>query len=567
MDVRKRALAAALAVFAFAAAPAGAAPGDLDPTFSNDGRVSTLTSPDTFVPRAVAVQPDGRIVVAGYSCDTGTCGLTGDSSFRVVRYTADGGLDTDFGMGGMVTTALGAGRSQAYDVLVRPDGRILVGGVASMDQSDPGSFALVRYLPDGRIDTGFGTGGHVLMRIGHGFDAISDLVTGWGGRVVALGQAQDDGRDHFALARFDDDGEPDHTFNSGGSVIVPASAPYAYAAGGAMLPDGRIVAVGASGRSSAVENLRFSGAVVGFSGNAAPPWLRPVGATYSYGNAAVALPDGRGILSAGVATERSGHPGMALVRTSADGALDRSWDGDGTALVRARDGSVATDVVLEPGGRAVAAGHSSAGQNHAFMLARFDGSGALDRGFGRQGVVLTDFPGSTMARATALARQADGKLVVAGIACSSGSGPQCGGGTARLALARYQGGDAAPPGPPPANATLPGTGASPRTAAFVTLPSRLVARHGKVKVRVRCLQATRCRGKLSLRRLRMSRSSLLIGSRTISVRGRRAATFTVKLRRKRLGSGRRLRVRLELAGRDATGATRKVTRNVALRRA
>jgi uncharacterized delta-60 repeat protein len=157
MDVRRRLLAAALAALALTAAPAAAAPGDLDPSFSNDGRVSTLTSPDTFVARAVAVQPDGRIVVAGYSCDIGTCGPTGDSSFRLVRYTADGGLDTDFGMGGMVTTPIGAGRSQAYDVLVRSDGRIVVGGVASVDTADPGSFALARYLPDGEPDGDFGS--------------------------------------------------------------------------------------------------------------------------------------------------------------------------------------------------------------------------------------------------------------------------------------------------------------------------------------------------------------------------------------------------------------------------
>ena len=98
------------------------------------------------------------------------------------------------------------------------------------------------------------------------------------------------------------------------------------------------------------------------------------------------------------------------------------------------------------------------------MLARFDGSGALDRSFGAQGVVLTEFPGTAIARATALARQADGKLVVAGIACAGGSGPQCGGGTARLALARYQGGDAAPPGPPPGDGapTAPATASARR---------------------------------------------------------------------------------------------------------
>ena len=85
-------------------------------------------------------------------------------------------------------------------------------------------------------------------------------------------------------------------------------------------------------------------------------------------------------------------------------------------------------------------------------------------------------------------------------------------------------------------------------------------------MRVRCLQAKRCRGKLSLRRLRTKRSSLLLGSRTISLRAERAANFTVKLRRKRLGSSRRLRVRIEFAGRDAAGAKRKVTRKATLRR-
>jgi hypothetical protein len=227
---------------------------------------------------------------------------------------------------------------------------------------------------------------------------------------------------------------------------------------------------------------------------------------------------------------------------------------------------VATDVVLEPGGRAVAAGDSSAGPDHAFLLARFDAAGLLDRSFGGQGVVLTAFPGATVARATALALQPDGRLVVAGIACASGSGPQCGGGTARLALARYQGGDAAPTGPGAANGTLPAGATGPRAAPFVALPKRLRARHGRVRVRVRCLQAARCRGRLSLRRLRTRRHSLLLGSRRTSIRGRHARTVVVRVRRKRLGAHRKLRVRIEFAGRDAAGTQRRVARRVPLRR-
>jgi hypothetical protein len=255
---------------------------------------------------------------------------------------------------------------------------------------------------------------------------------------------------------------------------------------------------------------------------------------------------------------------MALMRAGAEGTPDTSWDGDGTALVRARGGSVATDVVLEPNGRAVAAGHSSDGAGHAFMLARFDARGALDRAFGGQGVVLTGFTGATVARATALVRQPDGKLVAAGIACASGGGPQCTGGTARLALARYQGGEAA--GPPATGGVPPGTGRSSRNRPFVSLPSRLTARRGRARVRVRCLQAARCRGKLSLRRLRTRKASRLVGSRTVSVRARRARTYTVTLRRTRLGSSRTLRVRIEFSGRDATGTQRTVTRRVTLRR-
>jgi uncharacterized delta-60 repeat protein len=567
MDVKLRLLAAALVALTAHTSPAGAAPGDLDASFSNDGRVSTLTSPDTFVPRAVAVQPDGRIIVAGYSCNAGTCGPTGDSSFRLVRYTADGGLDTDFGAGGMVTTAIGPGRSQAFDVLVRADGRIVAGGVASAGPADPGSFALAGYRPDGRVDRDFGPGGsgHVLMPVGDGFDAISDLVAGRGDRVIAVGQAQVLGHDRVALARFDPHGVPDSKFEGNGSRIVPTSAPYAYAAGGTLLPDGRVVAVGASGRSSAVRDLRLSGVPVDGDGNPGPPWLRPVGASYSFANAAVALSDGR-VLSAGVATDQSSFPGMALARTSPEGVPDPSFDGDGAALVRARDGSVAADVVLEPGGRAVAAGDSTSGADHSFMLARLDGAGGLDRSFGDRGVVLTAFPGATIARATALALQADGKLVAAGIACVAGSGAQCGGGTARLALARYQGGDAAVPGLPGPGGAAPPAGGSPRRAPFVSLPGRLRARRGRVKVRVRCRQAKRCRGKLSLRRLRTGRRPLLLGSRTVSVAGRHARTFSVKLRRKRLGTHRTLRVRIEFAGRDAAGAKRRVTRRVTLRR-
>jgi hypothetical protein len=87
-----------------------------------------------------------------------------------------------------------------------------------------------------------------------------------------------------------------------------------------------------------------------------------------------------------------------------------------------------------------------------------------------------------------------------------------------------------------------------------------------VRVRVRCLQAVRCRGRLSLRRLRTRRRSLAIGARNVSVPARRSRTVVVRLRRNRLGARRRLRVRMAFTGLDATGARRSVVKRVPLRR-
>ena len=132
---------------------------------------------------------------------------------------------------------------------------------------------------------------------------------------------------------------------------------------------------------------------------------------------------------------------------------------------------MATDVVLEPDGRAVAAGHSSDGGGHAFMLARFDAAGALDRGFGAEGVVLTGFPGTAIARATALARQPDGKLVVGGHRLRRRAAARSATAGRRGSRWRATGGDARR-GSPPATGAAPGTGGVPRASAV-----RVAARH------------------------------------------------------------------------------------------
>ena len=549
-----RHLALALTVLIVTAPSATAAPGELDPSFSSDGRVTTLGTSQTFVPRALAVQADGRIVVAGYSCDTGTCGPTGDSSFRLTRYTADGGLDTDFGSGGTVTTAVGAGRSQAYDVVLEPDGSIVAGGVASADGSDPGSFALVRYRPNGALDPSFGSGGEVITRIGNGFDAISDLVVTPGGGLAAIGQAEQSGATRFALARFDAAGalDPD---SAAGAPSLAASGSYAFGAAGAVLPDGRIVAVGASGASSDVSDFRFTTVRSGPQGTLEPARMAPIGNSYSFANAAAALGDGR-VLSAGVATDAGGRAGMALVRLTAAGRprpelgwRRRRWRGSGTAPSQQTSSCSPTGARSRPGTSRTWTGCRSWSPASCRTAASMAPSGRAASRSRRSPARPWRGPPRSPASPTA-AYWPRGSCARAAAVPSATAGPPDSRSPATSATRR--------PHPRPASP------APAVTPTFVGLPSVLRARHGRVRVRVRCLQSRTCRGTLSLRRLRSRGRTLLLASRKVTVRARRATTFTLKLRRG-LGRSKRIKARVYFHGRDASGRLRTVTRAAQLR--
>ena len=111
-----------VAIVLVGARPAVAAPGDADASFSGDGVVTTAVG-DAASARAVVVQPDGRIVAAGYTVD-------GEGrKFALVRFLGDGSLDTSFGGDGVVVTAVGAQVGGAYagearDIAIEPDGKL-----------------------------------------------------------------------------------------------------------------------------------------------------------------------------------------------------------------------------------------------------------------------------------------------------------------------------------------------------------------------------------------------------------------------------------------------------------
>lgn len=174
--------------------------GMIDKTFDVDG-IQTETFGQSYNnAHDLAVQPDGKIVVVGYT------NANSQNVFSMVRYNPDGSRDTLFGTnGGWVMTHPGGYEGVAFAVAIQPDGKILVGGsvrnaVAPNHYSD---FMLMRYTANGLLDTDFGIGGKVTTGMGVHNDQINAIAIQPDGRIVVGGFAIDEAdNSDFGLARF-----------------------------------------------------------------------------------------------------------------------------------------------------------------------------------------------------------------------------------------------------------------------------------------------------------------------------------------------------------------------------
>jgi uncharacterized delta-60 repeat protein len=166
------------AMLAFAPA-ASAAPGDLDPSFGSGGQVRLLESNEESNAGAVAVQADGRTLVAGYE----------KGNAVVLRLLANGSLDLGFGAGGKATTVLPGGFSEFRSLAIQPDGKIVaVGSAKGAVNTD---FFFARLNTDGSPDASFGGGdGIEIVSVGAEADQAEAMALGPGGRIAATGSAE-----------------------------------------------------------------------------------------------------------------------------------------------------------------------------------------------------------------------------------------------------------------------------------------------------------------------------------------------------------------------------------------
>ena len=214
-----------------------AAPGDLDTAGfgSGFGKVITAIGTSDDEATAIALQPDGKILVAG-SCFNG---ITFD--FCLARYLASGTLDTSFNTNGKVITAVGTGHDTARAIALQPDGKIVVAGHCYNGSND--DFCLARYLASGALDTSFNTTGKVFTAIGSSYDEARALALQPDGKIVVAGRCSNVGDYDFCLARYHSSGALDTSFNTTGKVVsIFGSSSNNEASALALQPDGKIVA-------------------------------------------------------------------------------------------------------------------------------------------------------------------------------------------------------------------------------------------------------------------------------------------------------------------------------------
>jgi uncharacterized delta-60 repeat protein len=347
--------------------------GQLDPTFGDSGRVLTDFAGKSDELHAIALQPDGKLVAAGV-----TTGTTTSTDFAVARYLPDGTLDPDFGNGGKVTTVLGDDADTAYAMVLQDDGKIVVGGDSNRGETGL-DFALVRYLPSGAVDTGFAHDGVMLTAINangarDSIYALALQTVQGEQRILAAG-----GEGDFTVVRYTADGLFDNTFNFDiGYVANVFGSTIGAARAITVTPSGAIVVAGQVQNDVALVQLDASGYLVPQFGTEGIVITAVSTTNWDAAQAVTTESNGKIVVAGWVYEGASSSGNFAVLRYLSDGTLDPAFGGTGIVVTPVATGTKPDEARAVgfqvddrvPTTRIIAAGFGST-TNSDFAIARF----------------------------------------------------------------------------------------------------------------------------------------------------------------------------------------------------
>lgn len=393
-----------------------AADGDLDTSFGAGGTVVETFYDALSVNSSVAIQADGKIVVAGYS----TVLSTGQTDFTIVRYNTNGTVDATFGTNGKVYADVGGKSDQFPEVFVLQDGKILLAGQSRNAQDIP-VISFFRFNSNGAIDTTFGTNGVAISSFttsGIRGDVLGDAIVQTDGKIVVTGQWEGTS---FCIGRFNANGLLDTTFAVNGNRCAQTNPLGTGLMRSLTLQaDGKIIVAGRHQTSFTVPSdfivFRFDtngNLDTSFDGDGYA--ITDINSNYDEAYSVHVLTDGKILATGRAGISSSTQYSFGAVRYNTSGALDATFDGDGKATAFARNtaGSEKYASVVMTNGKIVVARHvsPSSGFFDDGQIMRFNENGSVDTSFGSGGQVLV----TSVRIINALARQADGKIIAVGL--------------------------------------------------------------------------------------------------------------------------------------------------------
>jgi uncharacterized delta-60 repeat protein len=345
--------------------------GSLDTSFDGDGKVTTAFDSSIDQAFGVAIQPNGKIVVAGYTFQNS------HPSLAVARYNSDGSLDTSFDGDGKV---IAPGGAQGYEVAMQSDGKIVVVGTASVGSAR--EVAVYRFNANGSPDNTFsGDGVQTFYFFFDSFaqDYVNSVAIQADGKIVlAGGTYETNASNNIAVARLNTDGSLDTSFDGDGMVNFFLGNTTDVGGAMALQADGKIVVVGETYRTNkdddfGVARLNTDGTFDTTFG-AGGRLFTTVGQWADSADDVAIQPDGKIVVVGSSQTQFSGTYDVAVVRYNANGSLDTSFSGDGKLTVPVAGLSeYAHAAAIQSDGNIVVAGYGQNGSDTDFRLQRFVG--------------------------------------------------------------------------------------------------------------------------------------------------------------------------------------------------
>jgi uncharacterized delta-60 repeat protein/LPXTG-motif cell wall-anchored protein len=386
------------------ASPAHATDGTLDTTFGTSGITTTNITQYAFS-NSAAVQVDGKIVVVGQHSPSGNGG-----SFLIARYNANGTLDATFGTNGITVTSFGTSES-AKSVVIQADGKILVAGYS--DVNTIRDFAVLRFNANGILDTSFGTNGITTTNLGS-YDTGYSMALQADGKILVAGQTGPSNASNFAIVRYAANGTLDTSFGTAGITTTDLGG-LDLASSMVVLPNGKILVAGRSVVADmdlfAIVRYNTNGTVdTGFGSTGITTTSFNAGG--AVGNSMTLQADGKIIVAGGVWLGNRWI--IAMARYNTDGTLDTSFGTAGTTTTDLNADSIGSAVAVQLDGKIIVAGNFDATDTgyYDFALYRYNANGSLDTTFNTDGLITTNLGGSDSA--SRIVMQADGKIVVVG---------------------------------------------------------------------------------------------------------------------------------------------------------